>query len=160
MPRFFPILGLLALLGAGCGTRKEDFIAGRVRDACNQTWPVCGTTAGCYIGEESYLEGTFPGQQRFVIHLDQPSTVKLRVYLDSVSSAGEQTRIDFFEAGCGSRVQQVSTVTDFADESQRLGEYDRSADLDQLGDHLIQITSDAQANYSAEIVVTPKTPTE
>lgn len=160
MARLFPILVLVASALCACGSRKDDFVGGRVQDLCNGTWPVCGTTAGCYIGSESFVEGGFPGEQRFVIHLDQPSTVRVRVLLDGVASAGTETRIDFFEAGCASRVQDTATGIDFTDEAERLGEFDRSADLDSIGDHLIQITSDAQAQYTLEVQVTPKTVTQ
>jgi hypothetical protein len=140
----------------GCASPHDDFVAGRVQDSCDQAWPVCATVAGCYIGAESFVEGNFPGTQKVVVTLQQPSTVKVRVLLDTIASSGTETRVDFFEGGCQARAEQVATGIDFADESERIGEFDRQADLTDLGDHLIQITSDAQASYTFEVEVIPK----
>jgi hypothetical protein len=64
--------------------------------------------------------------------------------------------VDFFEDGCSSRVQQTATGQQFADESRQMGEFDREADLTGIGDHLITVTSDAQARYALQIEIVPK----
>ena len=156
MPRFSLKLLAAGIALVGCASPHDDFIAGRVQDSCDQAWPVCSTVAGCYIGPESFVEGSFPGTQKVVVTLDQPSTVKVRVLLDSVTSSGNETRVDFFEGGCQARIEQTATGIAFADEAERIGEFDRQADLADLGDHLIEITSDAQASYTFEIDVIPK----
>ena len=156
MPRLWIILLAAGTALVGCASPHDDFVAGRVEDGCDQAWPVCATVAGCYIGPESFVEGTFPGTQKVVVPLQQPSTVKVRVLLDAIASSGNETRVDFFEGGCQARVEQVATGIEFADEGERIGEFDRQADLADLGDHLVEITSDAQASYTFEVEVIPK----
>jgi hypothetical protein len=164
MPRFLsrfracfhllPLLGALAL--SGCSNPKDEFIGARVLDACNQTWPVCGSIAGCLIGSQSYVEGGMPGKQQVVVQLSEPSVVRVRVFVEEISSQGNQTTIDFFEDGCRSRVQETVTGKQFADEARQMGEFTRAADLTGIGDHLIEFTSDAQAHYLLQVEVTPK----
>lgn len=164
MPRFLvafrPRIHLLLLLMggalAGCGNPKDEFIGARVLDTCNQTWPVCGSVAGCLIGPQSYVEGGMPGQQRFVVQISEPSTVRVRVFVDSISSQGSQTTLTFFEDGCRSRVQAQATGKEFADEARQMGEFTREADLTGIGDHLIEFDSDAQVQYSLEVEVVAK----
>ena len=70
---------------------RDDFIGARVKDSCNGSWPVCNQTASCFIGNQSYIEGRFPGQgkiiageqhlsnsdvknvKQFAVEVDQPS---------------------------------------------------------------------------------------
>lgn len=151
---------LAVLLGSllACGSGKDDFIAGRVIDACASPWPVCGELAGCLVGPESYIEGSFPATQRVIVRLNQPSTVTVKLFLDSVTSSGKQITLDFYEDGCKSRVRQEATGREFVQETEQVGWFSRSADLVGLGDHLIEVTSDAQAQFTMEVDVTPKAP--
>lgn len=163
MPRFLNVfrssLQLVAVFGLlvlGCSNPKDDFLGARVLDACNGSWPVCGSVAGCLIGSQSYIEGGLPGQQRFIVQLSEPSTVRVRVYVDSISSQGSETSLNFYEDGCRSRVPITVTGQQFADEARQQGEFTREADLTGIGDHLIEFESDAQARYTLEVEVIPK----
>jgi len=148
------LLGVLAL--SSCANPKDEFIGARVLDACNQTWPVCGSVAGCLIGTQSYVQGGMPGKQQFVVQITEPSTVRVRVFVDSIASQGSQTTLNFFEDGCRSRVQAQVTGKQFADEARQMGEFTREADLTGIGDHLIEFDSDAQAQYTLEVEVVAK----
>jgi hypothetical protein len=138
--------------------RRTEFIGGRVLDACNENWSACDEVAGCVLGAENYLEGRLPGLARFLITTFEPSLVRVSVYVEEVRAAGLQTSVTFHETGCGSAVREVVEGTTFADESQRLGEFIREADLLAEGDHLLEFESDATANFLLKVDIFPKRP--
>jgi hypothetical protein len=146
--------GLLgAVLGMGCGGARSDFIGGRVKDACDASWPVCSTLAGCILGPESYAEGRFPGQHRFIVQLAEPSRVRVRFYLEEAVAAGEETAVTFHEEGCRGRIRQAVSGRTALDSAEKFGEFSREAELTGVGDHLIEVTSDMQARYVLKVEV-------
>jgi hypothetical protein len=145
----------LVLVAAGCGGTRESFIGGRVRDACDQVWPVCATTAGCILGQESYTEGRFPGQARVIVQLREASTVRLRFYLDEVTAAGEETAVVFHEEGCRARVRKSASGRVVQDSVEKTGEYAEEAELTGVGDHLVEFSSDMRARYAVKVEVEP-----
>ena len=126
-----------------------------MEQACNESWPVCNQIAGCLLGTQSYVKGRIPASTRTIIHLDEPSTVAVSLFLDSVGSSGTQTTLVFYEGSCRGRTPVVVTGVEFTQEVEKLGAFARSADLTELGDHLIEFSSDAQAEYLLKIDVTP-----
>lgn len=149
-----PLLCALAL--ASCGSPREQFIAGRVLDRCDSGWPVCDRLAGCLLGDSSYLEGKFPGRATLAVQLFEPSTVRLSFYLEEVSSAGEETALNFFEDRCRSRTRVTISGRTFLGEAAQQGVVFREADLSGVGDHLIELQSDARVSYLAKLEVLPK----
>ncbi|MBL9037515.1 MAG: hypothetical protein JNG84_03265 [Archangium sp.] len=143
------------LVLTACGGVRDQFIAGRVQDECDGTWPICNTQVGCVIGDRSYVDGRFPGKNRVIIQLFEPSSVTVSFYLEQVSGAGEETAINFNEDGCRARVRTTVSGRTFVGESQQKGFVSRSADLSGVGDHLIEWESDARANYLAKVDVLP-----
>lgn len=148
-------LALVLVLGAGCGGTRESFIGGRVKDACDQVWPVCATTAGCILGPESYAEGRFPGQARLIVQLSEASTVRLRFFLDEVTAAGEETAVVFHEEGCRARVRKSATGRVVQDSVEKTGEYTEEAELTGVGDHLVELISDMRARYAVKVETEP-----
>jgi hypothetical protein len=146
------ILALAA--AAGCGGTREEFIGGRARDACNQTWPVCDRVVGCVLGTQTFISGRFPGQTSFLVRLAEPATVTVSVFIEAVGGTGtDPTYIHFFEEGCRSRIRRDVPAAAFVAEAERNGVFSRSADLVGIGDHLIELFSDAQAQYMAKVDV-------
>lgn len=148
-------LAVLAL-AVGCGDPRDQFLAGRVMDPCDSQWPVCDRIAGCLIGERSYLEGRFPGEGRVAVQLFEPSTVKVSLFLEEVTGAGEETVIHFYEEGCRTRVREAVSGRSLVGEAEQVGFFSREADLTGEGDHLIELTSDARARYLLKVEVVPK----
>jgi hypothetical protein len=142
-------------LALGCGGRREQFIAGRVDDRCDGQWPVCDQIAGCLIGEQSYVEGKFPGANRVAIQLFEPSTVRVSFFLENAGAAGEETVINFFEDRCRSRIRESVSGKAFIGENEQVGYVAREADLSGIGDHLISFESDAKASYLFKVDVVP-----
>ncbi|MBI3186022.1 MAG: hypothetical protein HYZ28_28125 [Myxococcales bacterium] len=142
---------------SGCGQGgREGFIAGRVLDRCDTGWPVCDRVAGCLLGDQSYIEGKLPGSGLLAVQVFELSTVRLSFYLESVSAAGTETALSFFEDKCRSRIRQTITGRIFVGEAQKMGWVYREAELSGVGDHLIEFSSDTRADYLAKVEVIPK----
>lgn len=147
-------LAFVALL-SGCQGIREQFLGVRIADACDGAWNVCTTTVGCILGDRSYVEGRFPGAQRVAIKLFEPSEVTVGLQLFDTAGSGEETVINFFETQCASRVRVAITGRALFDENEKLGWVSRSAELSGIGDHLIEVNSDARTRYLLKVDVLP-----
>lgn len=147
-------LSLLAL-AVGCGGSREEFIGPRVLDVCDASWPVCSQMAGCILGPESYAEGRFPGEGKFIVRVPEASTLKVSFFLEEVTAAGEETVVTFHEEGCRARKREAITGRLAVDSMERAGQFTREADVTGVGDHLIEFQSDMQARYVVKVEVTP-----
>ncbi len=143
-------------MSLGCGDRKDAFLGARVEDRCDESWPVCDVVAGCVLGPESYREGNFPGEGRFIVRVAEPSIVKVSFFLEDATAAGEETVIVWNEDGCRGRVREAITGRTFLAEAERMDGVTREAQLNGVGDHLIEYASDAQARYVVKVDVVPK----
>lgn len=110
---------------------------------------------GCILGDRSYVQGRFPGTNKFNVQLFEPSTVTLSFFLTEVAGTGEETRINFHEAECRSRVRRVLTGRGLIGEAESRGWVSREADLSDVGDHLIEFESDARAKYFVKVDIVP-----
>lgn len=146
--------GAVVALASGCDIRQQ-FIGTRIADDCNGTWNVCDTTVGCFLGDQSYVEGRFPGANKVGIQLFEPSEVTVTMMLFDTGGQGETTTFNFFEDSCGSRTRVELTGKAFVNENQQNGWVARSAELSGVGDHLIDVESDARASYLMKIDVLP-----
>lgn len=140
---------------AGCQGLEAQFIGTRVPDDCNGEWSVCSTTVGCFLGDRSYVEGRFPGQNKVAIQLFEPSEVTVSFYLSETAGTGEETVLNFFETSCSSRIRVPVTGRSFVGEAEQRGFVARKADLSGIGDHLIDVESDARTKYLMKIDVLP-----
>lgn len=142
-----------ALALAGCIDAEAVFTSGRLREPCNGSWPVCTTTAGCVVGNAYFLDGRFPGTRRMIIKTESRATVAIVVTLRSEGATGEETRFLWNETGCGTAFTVTVDGRDFFKEFDALGEFRRSKDLARPGDHLIEVSSDATADYLLKLEV-------
>jgi hypothetical protein len=139
----------------GCSSGRDDFIGARVLDACNGSWPVCNQTASCYIGNESYIQGRFPGQGKIIVRLDEPSEVKVSFFFDNISAVGTLTSIVWYETGCTANTRVDVDGQTVATESNSTGVFERSANLLENDEHLVSFKSDLEATYLMKVEVTP-----
>lgn len=142
-------------LASGCGGIREQFVGTRISDACDGEWNVCSTTVGCFLGDRSFVEGRFPGENRVGIQLFEPSEVTVSLQLEEVAGAGEQMVINFYETSCSARQRVEITGRTLAGENEQVGWVARSEELSTIGDHLIEVQSDARAQYLLKIDVLP-----
>lgn len=154
--RHWLALALLAALAQACASPRDEFVAGRVLERCDGQWPVCDQISGCLIGEQSFVEGRFPGQRRLAIQLFEPSTVRVLMFLDQVTAAGTEASFNFFEDRCRSRVRHAVTGRTFYGEAEKQGYVAREADLFGVGDHLLEVESDGRARYLLKLEIVPK----
>ncbi len=148
-------VGLVAVVGSGCGGVREQFIGTRITDSCDGEWPVCSTTVGCFVGDRSYVEGRFPGKNSLGIQIFEPSEVTVGLYLFESAGQGEQTVFNFFEQSCSSRVRVEVTGRTLLGEAAKIGWVNRKAELSGVGDHLIEVESDSRTRYLMKIDVLP-----
>ena len=146
-----------ALLLAGCPDAADQFISGRLLDPCNSGWPVCDTTAGCFVGNAYYLEGQFPGTRRFIVRTDGQAQVTIALFLKSEGAAGKSLRIEWNDASCGTKSVEEIDGKAFFKETEAEGELDRTKNVYQGGDHLIEVSCDSTAEYILKAVVTSPT---
>jgi hypothetical protein len=141
-------LAAAALLLCACGGNLDEFLGARSRDACDQTWPVCDRVVGCIVGGQTYLTGRFPGSAQFMVRLDEPSKVTVGIFIEGLAGTGTQDAyIHWWEDGCTKRIRSAVSATDFVSEVDKVGYFSRDADLVGIGDHLIELSVDAQSTY-------------
>lgn len=148
-------VAFLVVATTGCGGIREQFVGTRVQDKCDGEWPVCRTTVGCIVGDKSYVEGRFPGQNKLSVQLFEPSTVTLSFLLSEIAGTGEEMRISFYETECRSRIRRTLTGRALVGEAESRGWMFREADLSDVGDHLIEFEADARAKYLVKVDVVP-----
>ncbi len=153
--KLLPVSCAVAFFLSGCGSIRDQFVGTRVQDECNTTWNVCSTTVGCFLGDRSYVEGRFPGRNQVGLKLFEPSEVTLTLHLFESAGAGEQTVMNFFENSCGSRVRVELTGRALLAENEQTGVVVRSVELSGIGDHLIEVESDARTKYLMKLDVLP-----
>lgn len=146
-------LAVACLTLCACEDMQSQFIGTRVLEPCDGTWNVCATRVGCYLGDRSYVGGRFPGTEHVGIELFEPSTVTVSFYLSEVAGAGETTAITLFEGSCTTPQRVEVTGKTFVGEAEKVGFVKRSANLMGVGDHLIQVESDARTKYLMKIDV-------
>lgn len=146
---------LLLVWLCGCSSGRDDFIGARVKDSCNGSWPVCNQTASCFIGDQSYIEGRFPGQGKVIVQLAQPSEVKVSFYFDNISAVGTLTSIVWYETGCTASIRADVDGQTVATEANSTGVFERSENLLENDEHLISFKSDLEATYLMKVEITP-----
>ena len=149
------LAALLLVWLCGCSSGRDDFIGARVLDSCNGSWPACNQTASCFIGNQSYIEGRFPGQGKIIVRLDEPSEVKVSFFFDNISAVGSLTSIVWYETGCTSSIREDVPGQTVATEANSTGVFERSANLLDNDEHLITFKSDIEATYLMKVDVTP-----
>jgi hypothetical protein len=146
----FVLLLASALLNA-CSA-EDIFTQGRVNEPCSGVYPTCHTqfAAGCYLDEDRYTEGQFPGARRVLVTTNQASqTIRVRLFLRSGTMLfpGTEILVQAWEPDCGDVERDHRLDVDIFEEA--------GDDLTLLfdlpaaspGDHLIELYSDSATEY-------------
>jgi hypothetical protein len=141
----------------GCSTPQDDFVGARVLDLCNTSWPVCDGYASCLLGPQSYTQGNFPGSNRIIVQTVAASNVQLSFLLSDLTAAGGDFSIVWYEPGCTATVRADVDGQVVAAESQAIGVFARSAQLNVAGYHLVTYQSTTSASYMLKVDVTDLT---
>jgi hypothetical protein len=148
------LLPLVWVLSA-CSSQEDDFVGARVLDLCNVSYPVCDGYASCLMGSTSYTQGNFPGSGRIIVKTDSASTVQLSFLLSDLSAAGGTFSIVWYEAGCTASTRVDVDGQTVAGESQAIGVFARTGQLNTSGYHLVTYQATTQASYLLKVDVTP-----
>jgi len=116
---------------------------------------VCNQTASCFIGDQSYIEGRFPGEGKIIVRLEEPSEVKVSFFFDDITAVGNLTSIVWYETGCTANIRSDVDGKTVATESNATGVYTRSANLLEKDEHLVSFKSDLEATYLMKVEIIP-----
>ena len=149
----FAVLGAAVFVG-GCGIGPEsNFTLGLELDRCDGTFPACQTTAGCFLNEDRYLEGSFPGTRQFIVPSRAEAIIRVDIFFRSQVSTGFDTEVLWSEPGCFDTYQYRSEGRDVFLEAGN----DRILTVSQQvfleGEHLVEVFSDAVADYLLRVRV-------
>jgi hypothetical protein len=142
----------------GCSNTADEFVGARVLDTCSDSWPVCNQYASCLLGAESYIQGNLPGQGKVIVQTVTASKVKVSFFLENLTAAGGLFSIVWYEPGCKASVRADIDGKDVAAEAQATGVFEREAQLNEAGDHLVTFQGTTQASYTMKVDVTALSP--
>lgn len=148
----------LALLLPACRFGSEAAFAGeRILDTCDAEIPVCNTTAGCRLVEEDhYTEGAFPGLKQVIVPTAGEAIVRVELYWRDQKAAGADTEIVWFEPACTELFTYQSQGANIFEDTNAQGVFVQEKRVFQRGDHLVEVRSDATAEYLLRVsVLTP-----
>jgi hypothetical protein len=159
MPRSFAhLLAFCSLcLCAACGAAEDDFTSGRALVSCGANIPVCATFAGCVLDGTNYTSGSFAqgGTRRAIVRTTGAANLKVSLFFQSESSPGTDTEVGYSEVGCSARYSMDNGGTDIFAEAGADRVWSRTQQVSTAGDHLVEVFSDAQADYLLEVSVLP-----
>lgn len=142
------------VLASGCGLGAEgNFTAGLTLDRCDGTYPVCQTTAGCTLGVGKYVEGSFPGARQFIVPAPEEAIIKVKIFFREAVATGVDTEILWHEPGCFDTYQYASEGADIFLDAGNDKIFERQRQVFLAGDHLVEVFSDAVADYLLSVEV-------
>lgn len=146
----FSVVVMFSVVAGACDG-FGDFVGDRMLLRCQDTFPVCQTTAGCVVNEDQYLEGSFPGQRSFIVQAPADSVIVVEMLLTDQTASGFDTEIRWNEPGCFDFQTWNSFGQDIfllAGQNNILSE---GRQIFESGDHLIEVFSDAVVEYQLRI---------
>ena len=151
------ILSATLILAACANDPQTNFTAGRTEISCAGDVPVCTLFAGCTLDESNYTSGSFTqgADQLFIVNTTGPATISVEIFFTSEQSPGVDTEVTWYESGCAQSEMSASDGSDVFAEAGANLVWTRSQLVTTAGDHLIDLFSDAQANYLLRVQVLP-----
>lgn len=149
LPSWFLLVGLLVAFVTGCEFGSEAaFTSGAEKKTCDDSIPVCNTTAGCTMREEdSYIEGEFPGYRNFIIPTEGEAIIRILFYWRTQLGPGADTEILWHEPACVDTYSYESQGVNIFEDIGQDGTLLFEERVFRAGDHLIEIRSDATGEY-------------
>lgn len=134
---------------------EELFIDNRVFQSCIGQVPVCVTQAGCVLDGGRYTRGNFAqgSTLRTIVRTTVPSEIEVLLFFRTEASPGTDTEIAWNEVGCRNRTSQQSGGVDVFAEAGEGRVWSRKQQVFTPGDHLVEVFSDAQAEYLLKVNV-------
>lgn len=129
-----------------CGS-GDAFIAGRARDPCQQNLTPCPPDglASCRLSSDKFAEVRFPGGFNFLAEADAGEEIKITIFFAEQRASGEVFQIVWNEPGCSDAQFYNSGGADLFAEAAGLGTIERSMEVVESGEHLIEMETDMEA---------------
>lgn len=138
----------LAAMSACTNGSEGAFTGPRALDTCDLEIPICNTTAGCKLVEEDrYLEGVFPGQRAIIVPTAGEATIRVEIFWRTQLGPGADTEIIWHEPACVDAFRFESQGANIFDDSNAQGIFVKQQKVFREGEHLVEIRSDATAEY-------------
>jgi hypothetical protein len=141
------LAAVLGLLGA-CST--ENILAlGRNLNACaGNLPPECGTAPRCVLAADEYLNGKFPGAKRFVVRTEGAAKVTFHLLLENPKGSGTELLLRMQESNCSDLYSYDNMGRDIVQQANNDGVIKIELQVLRGGDHPVELTSDAYADWS------------
>jgi hypothetical protein len=140
----------LALLPA---CEVQNFTIGLEHEPCEANLPTaCGAVAHCVLEPDHYLDGVFPSARRFIIRTDGEESFELQFLIYDQRTPGTELLVIVHEPSCGERYTWDSGGRDLFRMTGSDGVLRIPFHVINRGDHLVEITSDANASYALKQV--------
>jgi|GEM_PF-737396 len=139
----------LALQVAACNFGSEAaFTNNASLHPCDSDIPVCNTTAGCIlINDNNYVEGAFPGTKQLIVPTEREGIIQVLIYWRTQEFPGADTEVIWHEPACIASYSYQSQGVDIFADSNSDGLYIKEMHVTRAGDHLIEVRSDAVAEF-------------
>ena len=147
---------MLVLLGlplwlCGCLSGEEAFVDGRLNAHCDEAYNICDMPAGCVLDKKHYIRSGFPGSKSFVATTEANDvTLDIKLYIATMEAPGTELFIRAYEPDCTLNIDKSQKHLEDVDIFKKAGD-DRilqfELEAQQSGEHLIEIYSDATADY-------------
>jgi hypothetical protein len=132
----------------------QTFTIGLEREPCEANVPTaCGAVAHCVLDAEHYLDGEFPSSRRFIIRTDGEESFELQLLIFDERTPGTELLVIVHEPSCGERYTWDSGGRDLFRMTGSDGVLRVPFHVLHRGDHLVEITSDANARYALKQVL-------
>jgi hypothetical protein len=145
--------GLVVALALACACQETSvFTQGRELQICEDSIPsACGAMARCVLDRDHYLEGRFPGAQRFAIHTTGETELKFDILLEERHSPGTSLRLQVFEPTCTEKSLYDSAGKDIFQDVGNDGVLSIPVRVHEAGDHLVELSADAYCSYKLKL---------
>lgn len=146
-----PLLGIFSFVLLSCLSAEEEFTQDRLLTLCEENYHICQKPAGCVLDEDHFVEGVFPGTRRVVVVSDEvDGEFRVRVFFKSTLSPGTELLVQMYETNCtlnAALAQERIVDVDIFEESGDDRVLDFELKVQQKGEHLVEIYSDASAEF-------------
>ena len=112
------------------------------------------------LDDTNYTSGSFAqgGTQRFIVRTSSAATIEVDLFFVTEGTPGTDTEVDWYETECSSEQSLDSGGDDIFSEAGPSRVWSRTEEVTTIGDHLVQVFSDAQADYLLRVIVTSAQP--
>lgn len=142
-------VALFAVVSAtGCADQESLFTQGRIETSCDGAVPICNTRAGCVLGNDVFLEGSFPGGRKMIVPTETPNNqLFVRFLFRDMRAPGTEMLVRANDPDCSDFDETHLTDVDLIERAGDDQILEFKLKLDGRGDHLLKVFSDMTTSY-------------